>query len=116
MNIFCRRLYDGEWKGGEGSGGEGRGAEASSCPSHTSVCKISRLYYGAISLLISNVSPAGKLGKLPALFSSVNGSSLTGLSQNLKKKKNTTFEGFIHCSFFASQAAKEFSYYRQFWP
>ena len=82
MNIFSRRLYDGEWKGGEGSGGEGRGEEASSCPRHTNFCKISRLYYGAISLLISNVSPAGKLGKLPALFSSVNGSSLTRLSQN----------------------------------
>lgn len=50
-------------------------------------------------MLISNVSPAGKLGKFPALFSSVNGSSLTGLSQNLKKK-TTTFEEFIHCSVF----------------
>ena len=111
MNIFCRRLYDGEWKGGEGSGGEGRGEEASSCPRHTNVCKISRLYYGAISLLISNVSPAGKLGKFPALFSSVNGSSLTGLSQNLKLLKS-----LFTVVFFASQAAKEFSYYRQFWP
>ena len=107
MNIFSRRLYDGEWKGGEGSGGEGRGEEASSCPRHTNVCKISRLYYGAISLLISNVSPAGKLGKFSALFSSVNGSSLTGLSQNLKKeKKETTFEGFIQCSFLCLTSGK----------
>ena len=83
----------------ERRGGEGSGEEASSFPNHTNVCKISRLYYGAISLLISNVSPAGKLGKFPALFSSVNGSSLTGLSQNLKKK-TTTFEEFIHCSVF----------------
>ena len=103
-----------------GSGKEGRGGKRGGgkfVPRHTNVCKISRLYYGAISLLISNVSPAGKLGKFPALFSSVNGSSLTGLSQNLKKeKKETTLEGFIQCSFFASQAAKEFSYYRQFRP
>ena len=62
-----------------GSGKEGRGEkrsglEASSCPRHTNVCKISRLYYGAISLLISNLSPAGKLGKFPnfkALFLAV---------------------------------------------
>ena len=44
------------------------GEEASSCPRHTNVCKISRLYYGAISLLISNVSHAGKLGKFPAFL------------------------------------------------
>lgn len=99
----------------ERRGGEGSGEEASSCPSHTNVCKISRLYYGAISLLISNVSPAGKLGKFPALFSSVNGSSLTGLSQNLKKKTQL-LKGLFTVVFFASQAAKEFSYYRQFWP
>ena len=99
----------------ERRGGEGSGEEASSCPSHTNVCKISRLYYGAISLLISNVSPAGKLGKFPALFSSVNGSSLTGLSQNLKKKTQL-LKGLFNVVFFASQAAKEFSYYRQFWP
>ena len=100
----------------ERRGGEGSGEEASSCPSHTNVCKISRLYYGAISLLISNVSPAGKLGKFPALFSSVNGSSLTGLSQNLKKKKTQLLKSLFTVVFFASQAAKEFSYYRQFWP
>lgn len=91
-----------------GSGNEGRGGkgeEASSCPRHTNVCKISRLYYGAISLLISNVLPAGKLGKFPALFSSVNGSSLTGLSQSLKKKP-TTFEGFIQCSFICLTSGK----------
>ena len=99
----------------ERRGGKGSGEEASSCPSHTNVCKISRLYYGAISLLISNVSPAGKLGKFPALFSSVNGSSLTGLSQNLKKKPQL-LKGLFTVVFFASQAAKEFSYYRQFWP
>ena len=99
----------------ERRGGEGSGEEASSCPSHTNVCKISRLYYGAISLLISNVSPAGKLGKFPALFSSVNGSSLTGLSQNLKKKPQL-LKGLFTVVVFASQAAKEFSYYRQFWP
>jgi len=68
-------------------------------------------------LLISNVSPAGKLGTFPALFSSVNGSSLTGLSQNLKKKKKPQrLKGLFNVVFFASQAAKEFSYYRQFWP
>ena len=89
----------------ERRGGEGSGEEASSCPSHTSVCKISRLYYGAISLLISNVSPAGKLGTFPALFSSVNGSSLTGLSQNLKKKTQL-LKGLFNVVFFASQAAK----------
>ena len=99
----------------ERRGGEGSGEEASSCPSHTNICKISRLYYGAISLLISNVSPAGKLGKFPALFSSVNGSSLTGLSQNLRKKTQL-LKGLFNVVFFASQAAKEFSYYRQFWP
>ena len=93
-----------------GSGKEGRGGKRGRGkfvpqPCHTNVCKISRLYYGAISLLISNVSPAGKLGKFPALFSSVNGSSLTGLSQNLKKK-NTTFEGFIQCSFLCLTSAK----------
>ena len=74
-----------------GSGKEGRGGKRGGgkfVPSHTNVCQISRLYYGAISLLISNVSPAGKLGKFPALFSSVNGSSLTGLSQNLRKKNH----------------------------
>ena len=72
-----------------GSGNEGRGGKQGGgkfVPRHTNVCKISRLYYGAISLLISNVSPPGKLCKFPSLFSSVNGSSLTGLSQNLKKK------------------------------
>ena len=99
----------------ERRGGEGSGEEARSCLSHTNVCKISRLYYGAISLLISNVSPAGKLGKFPALFSSVNGSSLTGLSQNLKKKPQL-LKSLFNVVFFASQAAKEFSYYRQFWP
>ena len=60
--------------GKEGRGGEGMGEEASSCRRHTNVCKISRLYYGAISLLIYNVSPAGKLGKFPnfkALFLAV---------------------------------------------
>ena len=101
----------------ERRGGEGSGEEASSCPSHTNVCYFSRLYYGAISLLISNVSPAGKLGKFPALFSSVNGSSLTGLSQNLrKKKKPQLLKSLFNVVFFASQAAKEFSYYRQFGP
>ena len=101
-----------------GSGNEGRGGKQGGgkfVPRHTNVCKISRLYYGAISLLISNVSPAGKLGKFPALFSSVNGSSLTGLSQNLKKKPQL-LKGLFTVVFFASQAAKEFSYYRQFWP
>ena len=103
-----------------GSGKEGRGGKRGRGkfvpqPCHTNVCKISRLYYGAISLLISNVSPAGKLGKFPALFSSVNGSSLTGLSQNLKKKPQL-LKGLFNVVFFASQAAKEFSYYRQFWP
>ena len=102
-----------------GSGNEGRGGKQGGgkfVHRHTNVCKISRLYYGAISLLISHVSPAGKLGKFPALFSSVNGSSLTGLSQNLKKKKPQLLKGLFTVVFFASQAAKEFSYYRQFWP
>ena len=51
-----------------GSGKEGRGGKQGGgkfVPRRTNVCKISRLYYGAISLLISNVSPAGKLGKFP---------------------------------------------------
>ena len=94
-----------------GSGKEGRGGKRGRGkfvpqPCHTNVCKISRLYYGAISLLISNVSPAGKLGKFPALFSSVNGSSLTGLSQNLKKKKPQLLKGLFTVVFFCLTSGK----------